>query len=62
MMKNIKWIFVAYSVLAAAAIMGIGVAISAKSILGAIGSIFLVILIMGLGFKTKAKMRANGEL
>jgi hypothetical protein len=61
-MKNIKWIFVFYSVLTAAAIMGIGIAISEKSFLGVIGCIVAVVLIMGLGFKTKAKMRANGDL
>jgi hypothetical protein len=61
-MKNIKWIFVLYSVLAAAGIMGIGIAISEKSILGVIGCIVAVFIIMGFGFKTKAKMRSNGEL
>jgi len=61
-MKQIKWIFLFYSVLAAASIMGIGVAISEKSILGAVGCIVAVVLIMGIGFKTKAKMRGNGQL
>ena len=61
-MKNIKWIFVLYSVLAAAAIMGIGIAISEESTIGSVGCIVAVVIIMGLGFKTKAKMRANGEL
>ncbi len=61
-MKQIKWIFVVYAILAAVSIMGIGVAIGEKSILGVIGSILALILIMGFGFKTKAKLRANGEL
>jgi hypothetical protein len=61
-MKSIKWIFVVYSVLAAASIMGIGIAISEKSILGACSCIIAVVLIMGIGFKTKAKMRENGQL
>ena len=61
-MKQIKWIFLIYSVLAAISIMGIGVAISEKSILGAVGCVVAVILIMGIGFKTKAKMRQNGQL
>lgn len=61
-MKEIKWIFVVYSILAAACIMGIGVAIAEKSILGTLGSIIAVVLIMGMGFKTKKKMRENGEL
>lgn len=61
-MKKIKWVFVFYSVLAAASIMGIGIAISEKSLLGVIGCIIAVVLIMGMGFKAKAKLRANGEL
>lgn len=61
-MKQIKWIFVVYAILAAASIMGIGIAIAEKSIIGALGCIMAVILIMGLGFKTKRKMRENGEL
>ncbi|MDQ0198444.1 YlaF family protein [Neobacillus ginsengisoli] len=61
-MKQIKWIFVVYAILAAASIMGIGIAIAEKSIIGALGCIMAVILIMGMGFKTKRKMRENGEL
>ncbi|MDM5328093.1 YlaF family protein [Neobacillus sp. CF12] len=61
-MKKIKWVFVVYAILAAMSIMGIGVAIGEKSIIGVIGSILALIVIMGFGFKTKAKFRANGEL
>jgi hypothetical protein len=61
-MNNIKWIFLMYAVLAAASIMGIGVAIGVQSILGTIGCIIALVFIMGMGFKTKAKMRTNGEL
>jgi hypothetical protein len=61
-MKKIKWIFVVYAILAALSIMGIGVAIGEESILGVIGSIIAFVFVMGLGFKTKAKYRANGEL
>ncbi|MFP7295983.1 YlaF family protein [Neobacillus niacini] len=61
-MKHIKWIFVVYAILAAMSIMGIGVAIGEKSLLGVIGSILALILIMGFGFKTKAKYRANGQI
>jgi hypothetical protein len=61
-MKQIKWIFLVYSILAAASIIGIGIAISEKSIAGVIGAIVFVILVMGMGFKTKRKMRDNGEL
>nr|WP_263328163.1 YlaF family protein [Neobacillus sp. Marseille-Q6967] len=61
-MNHIKWVFVMYAVLAAASIMGIGVAIGLQSIAGIFGSIIALVLVMGFGFKTKAKMRANGEL
>jgi hypothetical protein len=61
-MKQIKWIFVFYAILATVSIMGIGVAIGEESILGIIGSIMALILVMGFGFETKAKFRANGKL
>jgi hypothetical protein len=61
-MNQIKWIFIVYAVLAAACIMGIGVSIGEKSILGVLASLIAVVAVMGMGFKTKAKMRANGEL
>ncbi|MBV7503884.1 YlaF family protein [Bacillus sp. sid0103] len=61
-MKNVKWPLLVYAILAAAGIMGIGIAISEKSLIGAIGCVLAIIVIMGMGFKTKRKMRENGEL
>ncbi|MGG5253092.1 YlaF family protein [Neobacillus sp. SM06] len=61
-MKQIKWVFLVYSIITAASIMGIGIAIAEKSIIGTLGCIAAVVLIMGLGFKTKRKMRENGAL
>jgi hypothetical protein len=61
-MNNVKWPLLIYAVLAASSIMGIGIAISEKSLIGTIGCILAVIVIMGMGFKTKRKMRENGEL
>ncbi|WP_342430459.1 YlaF family protein [Neobacillus sp. FSL H8-0543] len=61
-MNQIKWVFIIYAVLAAISIMGIGIAIGEKSLLGVIGCIIAVLIVMGMGFKTKANMRANGEL
>lgn len=61
-MKNVKWPLLVYAILAAVSIMGIGIAISEKSIIGAIGCFVAIIVIMGMGFKTKRKMRENGEL
>ncbi|WP_040204751.1 YlaF family protein [Neobacillus jeddahensis] len=61
-MNNIKWSLLLYAILAASSIMGIGIAISEKSMFGTLGCILAVIVIMGMGFKTKKKMRENGEL
>ncbi|WHY02240.1 YlaF family protein [Neobacillus sp. DY30] len=61
-MKQVKWIFIVFAILAAASIIGIGVAIGEESILGVIGSILALVVVMGFGFKTKAKYRENGEL
>jgi hypothetical protein len=61
-MKGIKWIFLIFAVLSAASMMGIGIAIAEKSMLGVMGSIIALIFIMGLGFKTKQRMRESGEL
>lgn len=61
-MKQIKWEFLIYAILSAASIIGIGVSIAEQSVAGTIGSIIVLILIMGLGFKRKRKMRENGEL
>ncbi|WP_026574740.1 YlaF family protein [Bacillus sp. UNC438CL73TsuS30] len=61
-MKQIKWTLLLYAILAAALIAGIGVAIAEQSIIGTLGCIIAVILVMGLGFKAKKRMRENGQL
>ncbi|MDP4103398.1 MAG: YlaF family protein [Bacillota bacterium] len=61
-MKQIKWVFLIYAILSAASIIGIGVAVAEKSIIGTISCLIALTLIMGLGFKRKAQMRRNGEL
>lgn len=61
-MKQIKWTFVGFAILAAASISGIGIAIGERSILGALFCVAALVVIMGMGFKTKKKMRENGEL
>lgn len=61
-MSKVKWPMLIYAVLAAVSIMGIGVAIAEKSLLGVIACIAACIVIMGFGFSTKKKMRENGEL
>jgi len=61
-MNNIKWIFVLFSILAAASIMGIGIAISEKSIIIGLFSILILFLTMGIGMRTKSKWRKDGKL
>ncbi|MCM3768649.1 YlaF family protein [Neobacillus niacini] len=61
-MNQVKWNLLIYAILTAALIMGIGIAIAEKSMVGAIGCILAIIVVMGLGFKTKRRMRENGEL
>jgi ABC-type multidrug transport system permease subunit len=61
-MKEFKWIFLVYSILAASSIIAIGVFIGEKSIIGIILSILVLFIIMGFGFSTKKKMRERGEL
>jgi arginine exporter protein ArgO len=61
-MKRVKWPLLFYAILAAASIIGIGIAIAEKSLIGVISCIVAVIFIMGMGFKTKKRLRENGEL
>ena len=61
-MKDIKWIFVLYSIAAVLSMCGIGVAVGRSSILGVIISLIALTLSMGYGFKTKKKMREQGAL
>lgn len=61
-MKNIKWPLLAFAIGAAICMMGIGIAVAERSILGIILSIIALIFVMGYGFKTKKKMREEGLL
>jgi hypothetical protein len=61
-MKGIKWISLIFAILSAVSMMGIGMAIAEKSVIGVISCIVALIIIMGFGFKNKKKMRENGEL
>ncbi|WP_042356386.1 YlaF family protein [Bacillus rubiinfantis] len=61
-MKQPKWTLLLYSILAAAGMMGIGVAIAERSLLGIVSCIAAVIVVMGMGFTTKKKLREKGEI
>ncbi|MCM3742705.1 YlaF family protein [Sporosarcina luteola] len=61
-MKDIKWVFVLYSLAAVAAMCGIGIAVGMRSVPVAIIAAIALIFVMGNGFKTKKKMREQGIL
>jgi arginine exporter protein ArgO len=61
-MKQIKWPLFFIALLAAATIMGIGIAIAERSIIGILACIVGLVFVMGFGFKTKKKMREAGKL
>ncbi len=56
-MKDTKWVFVLYSLLALVSMFAIGISIGLRSIPGILVSILLLIFVMGFGFKTKKKLR-----
>lgn len=61
-MKQIKWPMLFFAFAAATCMIGIGIAIGERSLIGAIACVLALIVVMGLGFKTKKKMRESGEL
>ncbi|MEC1721035.1 DUF5325 family protein [Schinkia azotoformans] len=56
-MKNINFLFLGLAIATVIALMLIGVAIAERSLLGIILSITATVLITGLGFSLKKKMR-----
>ncbi|WP_458414034.1 DUF5325 family protein [Schinkia sp. CFF1] len=61
-MKKINFLFLGLAIATVIALMSIGVAIAERSILGVILSIIASILIMGVGFSLKKKMREANKL
>ena len=61
-MRDIKWIFVLFSLCAMLSMAFIGIAVAFRSILLIILGIILLFVVMGYGFKTKKKMRDQGLL
>jgi hypothetical protein len=58
-MKKIKSLFLLFALVATSCIMGIGISVAERSIIGIISCILLFILVMGIGFIAKKKMREN---
>lgn len=61
-MKNVKWIFVLYSLAALLAMVGIGLAVAFRSIPMVLLAIVLLGVIMMFGFKKKQAMIEAGSL
>jgi Family of unknown function (DUF5325) len=61
-MKKIKWVFLLFALVATSCIMGIGIFVAERSILGIFACILLLLLVMGFGFMTKKKMRETSTL
>lgn len=61
-MKDVKWIFVFYSLAAIFAMSGIGIAVALRSIPLVLLALVLLGFVMGLGFKKKKEMREAGIL
>ncbi|MBA2874137.1 DUF5325 family protein [Thermaerobacillus caldiproteolyticus] len=61
-MKSFHPIFLFFAILAASSIMAIGIFIAEQSVIGIIVSIIAFIIIMGVGFATKKRMREKGLL
>jgi Family of unknown function (DUF5325) len=61
-LKNIKWIFVLYSLAAILSMVGIGAAVALRSIPAILLAIVVLIGVMGMGFKKKRAMIDAGLL
>ncbi|WP_044893906.1 DUF5325 family protein [Bacillus alveayuensis] len=61
-MNSFQPIFFFFAVLAAACIMGIGIFIAERSLLGIIFSTIALLVTMGVGFMMKKRMREKGEI
>lgn len=61
-MTGIKWNFLFLAVLAAFSIVGMGISLGEKSLLGMLVCFVVLVSVMGYGFKTKKKLRESGKL
>ncbi|HEY4554100.1 MAG TPA: YlaF family protein [Bacillaceae bacterium] len=59
---GIKWNFLILAILAAISIIGIGVMLGERSIVGMVIFFLILMAVMGYGFASKKKMRDQGKL
>ncbi len=58
-MKQIKWVFLLLAIMTAACMLGIGIAIAEKSMIGILLGILATVASFGLGFSLKRKLLSN---
>lgn len=58
-MKQIKWLFLLFAILAAACMVGIGISIAERSVIGIILCILATVAVFGIGFSSKKKLLGN---
>lgn len=61
-MKKVNWFFLILSIIAALLIVFIGFAIGAGNLIAVILCAIGIIIVFGIGFAQKKKMRENGTL
>lgn len=61
-MTGIKWNFLFLAVLAAFSIVGMGISLAERSLLGLFICLIVLVSVMGYGFKTKKQLRESGKL
>ncbi len=61
-MGSIKWNFLLLAILAAASIVGMGVALAEYSLIGILVCFIIFMAVTGYGFATKKKYRDAGKL
>ncbi|MBS4177264.1 YlaF family protein [Lederbergia citrea] len=61
-MNNIKWNLLFLAILATFSIVGIGIFLGARSSVGMIVCLIILVAVMGYGFKVKKKMLDAGKL
>jgi len=59
-MKQVKWIFLFLAILAAISMIGIGIAVGERSIIGILLAIIALNGVMAAGFILKKRMREKG--
>jgi hypothetical protein len=62
MKMNGKGLFLFLAFLAAACMMGAGIAVGERSIFGLLASLIALVAVMGFGFSMKKKYREKGKL